>query len=934
MTYRKKLIEVALPLDAINEAAVHEKSIRHGHPSTLHLWFARRPLAACRAVIFASLVDDPSAHPDRFPTDKAQNDERERLFIVIRDLVKWENSNNQEVLNRAKVEIARSTADNPPPLLDPFCGGGSIPLEGQRLGLEAHGSDLNPVPVLITKALIEIPPRFAGNPPVNQQARATLGAASGWTGAQGLAEDVRFYGRWMRDEAQKQIGYLYPKAILPREQGGGEATVIAWLWTRTVECPNPTCRARMPLVRSFWLSTKASKKAWAEPIIDREAKTVRFEAKTGQGSPRSGTVTRQGAVCIVCNTPVPFSHIRTEGNAHRLSQQLMAVVAEGRRERIYLSPSDDQVAAAEKSQPLWRPDGELPKKHRNFQTPAYGMSNIGDLFTPRQLVALSTFSDLTNDVRSRIRQDATASSLADDKVPLAEGGAGATAYADAVVTYLAFALSKMADRGSSICTWFTERDSTRNTFARQAIPMAWDFAELNTLLHGTGSFAGAVDWTAESLDSVPQIRSKMGVAQQLDATVVNPSIEKPLISTDPPYYDNIDYADLSDFFYVWLRRSLSNVYPNLFSTLLTPKAQELIATPHRFGGSKDQARRFFEEGLGKAFANMRVEAGPDYPVTIYYAFKQAESDGDDGKKGVNAIASTGWETMLSGLIDAGFTITGTWPMRSELSNRMIASGTNALASSIVLVCRPRPVDALRTTRRDLINALRRELPKALRELQHGNIAPVDLAQATLGPGMAVFSRYSCVMEADGSPMRVRTALQLINQALDEVLAEQEGEFDGDTRWALAWFEQFGTGEGLYGVAETLSKAKNTSIAGLVEAGLLAAKGGKVRLLRRDELPADWDPSTDKRLTVWETAQQLIRALERDGETGAATLLAKLGERGQIARDLAYRLYTLCERKGWADEALAYNSLVIAWQGIGQLVSRRVAETPRQQEMFT
>ncbi len=932
MTYRKKLIEVALPLDTINAESAREKSIRHGHPSTLHLWWARRPLATCRAVIFSSLVDDPSAHPEQFPTEEAQVAERERLFRIIRELVKWENSNNKTVLGAARAEIMRSTDGNPPPLLDPFCGGGSIPLEAQRLGLEAYGSDLNPVAVLITKALIEIPPKFSGCAPVNPVAHAKVGAGQGWIGARGLAEDVRYYGAWMRDEAQNRIGHLYPKVQLPKEQGGGEATVIAWLWARTVQCPNPVCRARMPLVRSFALSTKPGKKAWVDPVIDRTERTVAFTVHTGAETAPEGTVNRQGATCIVCNTAVPFTHIRAEGKAGRMGEQLMAVVAEGQRGRVYVAPSSEQEALATGPQSDWEPDGEISHWPGRTNVVEYGMTTWSSLFTPRQLVALTIFSGLAGEARERARQDALAAGLSDAGAPLAKGGMGATAYGDAVATYLAFAIDRLAEAGCNAARWQNTGDKIAGVFSRQAIPMVWDFAEANPFSSSTRNFADAIEWVVESIEHVPAVGH--GAVDQRSAVVPSDS-KNYIVSTDPPYYDNISYADLSDFFYVWLRHSLNKVYPDLFRTMLVPKAQELIASPYRFEGSKQRAQQFFEHGLSEAFVTMRAEADPAYPVTVYYAFKQAESEGDDGKGGASVTASTGWETMLTGLINAGFAITGTWPMRSERGGRMNDVGANALASSIVLVCRPRPAEAPRTTRRDFISALKRELPQALRELQHGNIAPVDLAQATIGPGMAVYSRYSRVIEADGTPLGVRTALQLINAALDEVLAEQEGEFDADTRWALAWFEQVGTGDGPYGVAEILSKAKNTSVAGLVEAGLLAARGGKVRLLRRDELPADWDPATDRRLSVWETAQHLIRALEQDGEAGAATLLTRLGERGQVARDLAYRLYNLCERKGWAEEALAYNSLVIAWQGIGQVAIQQAdaSAVPHQQEMF-
>lgn len=921
---KKKLIEVSLPLEAINKESAREKSIRHGHPSTLHLWWSRKPLSTCRAVLFASLVDDPSAHPERFPTEEAQEAERRRLFGIIEELVKWENSNNETVLAKAREEIRRSCNGSPPPVLDPFCGGGSIPLEAQRLGLVAYASDLNPVAVLITKALIEIPPKFAGQSPVHPDAKR-LDLGSTWRGAQGLAEDIRYYGAWMRDEAEKRIGYLYPKVRLSKDQGGGEATVIAWLWARTVTCPNPACGAQMPLVRSFALSTKKGKQAWVEPIVDPAAKTVRFEVRTGQGRPQEGTVNRRGARCIVCDSPVPFDHIRAEGKAGRMGARLMAIVAEGQRGRIYLPPNEEHARAAASAEPTWRPDTDLPEQALGFRVQLYGMTKHADLFTPRQLVALTTFSDLIPEARDRVLRDAIAAGLPDDGVRLADGGSGAQAYADAVAVYLGFALSKQADLGNSLCSWEPIAQCPRHLFARQAIPMVWDYAEGNPLGNSSGAWLVFLDGIARafknSFDWVePAAR---GVAKQADASLLETSAS-PLISTDPPYYDNIGYADLSDFFYVWLRRSLRDVFPDLFSTLLVPKAQELVATPYRFDGSKKKAKRFFEQGLRKAFENMKRVQAPGYPLTLYYAFKQAESEEADEnhKEAGQVTASTGWETMLEGLLGAGFLIDGTWPMRSELSNRLLAIGTNALASSIVLVCRPRPEDAPLGTRKEFVARLKREMPEALKKLQHGNIAPVDLAQAAIGPGMAVFSSYAKVLEPDGNPMTVRTALGLINQVLDEVLHEQESEYDQDTRWAVAWFEEFGTSPGEFGRAEILSKAKDTSVKGLEEAGILEAKGGKVRLLTRDELPADWDPTRDKRLTVWEVTQYLIRTLDRQGEQGAAELLRRVGlGYGEIARDLAYRLYTICERKKWAQEALAYNSLVVAWPELVRLASR-------------
>jgi putative DNA methylase len=977
MTYRKKLIEVALPLEAINVESAREKSIRHGHPSTLHLWWARRPLAACRAVLWASLVDDPSSWPEKFPTEEAQNRERQRLFDilgrielekdkkgntkqVVRGLVSWDEINqpNSAVLLEAQREIARCLAwergEEPatkpdairdyiakyaPPAYDPFCGGGSIPLEAQRLGLQAHGSDLNPVAVLITKALIEIPPKFKDKPPVNPDSRQKQKISS-WEGAQGLAADVRYYGQWMRDEAFKRIGYLYPM-VETNHKGTKDTKVIAWLWARTVKCPNPACGCQMPLVNKFSLSTKKGKEAWVEPFVGdvntegdfnhkgtEDTKgddfgvsgvppKIRFEVRTGKGTAPDGTVNRKGAVCIACNTPVPFDHIRREGKAGRMDSQLMAIVAEGQGGRVYLSPDEEQEYIAKKAQPEWKPETELICKSGVINAPLYGMTKHADLFTPRQLVALTTFSDLVSETREKIKADAVAAGIPDDNLPLNDGGIGATAYADAVATYLGLAVSRSANTICSLTLWSQSRDQSVNVFSRQALPMNWDFPEVNPFAGAAGDFGGTTQSLSKSLATLPS--NIQASVQQQEASSGFGLGQNIVIATDPPYYDNIGYADLSDFFYVWLRRSLNAVYPEIFSTLLVPKAQELVATPYRFGGNKAKAQEFFEAGLGKVFARIHEISHSDYPLTVYYAFKQAETqDGEDNDSNI-VVASTGWETMLEGLIKSDFSIGGTWPMRTERPTGVKIS-VNALASSIVLVCRPRPADAPKAGRRQFLNELKRDLPQALKLLQQGNIAPVDLAQASIGPGMAIYSKYTAILESNGTSMGVRTALQLINQILDEFLTEQEGEFDSDTRWALTWFEQYQFNEALYGDAETLSKAKNTSIQGMVEAGILEAKAGKVRLLKREDLKTDWKPEKDERTPIWEITQHLIHTLDKNGETGAAELLAKLGNKADLAKELAYRLYSLCDRKGWTQEAIAYNSLVTSWPEITRLAN--------------
>jgi len=756
-----------------------------------------------------------------------------------------------------------------------------------------------------------------------------------WKGAQGLAEDVRYYGQWMRDEAEKRIGHLYPKVEVTAEMAQGrpditqyvgrKLTVIAWLWARTVNSPNPAfANVAVPLASTFMLSTKAGKEAYVEPVI--EDGSYRFTVKVGKPTDaegaKNGTKLSRGANfrCLMSDTPMAGDYIKAEGKAERLGARLMAIVADGDRGRVYLAPTPEMEAIALTAQPEWRPETALPDDPRNFWTVQYGLTTYGHLFTPRQLVALTTFSDLVQEVRDRVKADAIAAGLPDDGLALAKIGAGATAYADAVGVYLAFAIDRLADYNSSVATWKPSGEQVMQTYKRQALPMTWDFPESNVLGDSAICWRNAVKYSADNLlATASQHIVTAGFADQRDAATQSTSTEK-VVSTDPPYYDNIGYADLSDFFYVWLRRALKPVFPDLFSTLAVPKAEELVATPYRHG-SKEKAETFFLNGMTQAMHRLAEQAHPAFPVTIYYAFKQAESDGDDG------TTNTGWDTFLAAVIEAGFAITGTWPMRTELSNRMIGSGTNALASSIVLVCRQRSTAAPTATRREFVAALKAELPLALAHLQAGNIAPVDLAQAAIGPGMAVYTRFARVLDAEGKPLSVRAALALINQTLDEALAEQEGDFDADTRWALTWFDQTGFAEGDYGVAEQLSKSKNTAVNGLVEAGIIVSKAGKVRLLKPAELPADWDPITDARLTVWEMVHQLVRVLEAGGESAAAVLVAKLGSQAETARELCYRLYTLCERKKRAVDAMAYNGLVQSWPEITRLAREVASGSP-------
>lgn len=1007
MRQKKKLIEVALPLDAINKASAREKSIRHGHPSTLHLWWARRPLAAARAVIFSQMVDDPSEHTETLLSDpdkkraalrelrkrqaawsvrKAAREaaqlsgdqsvpeagaeptleecvadiERDRLFRIIEDLVLWENATNETVLQRARDEIWQTwrytcaeNAGDPcakelfnryklPAFHDPFAGGGTLPLEAQRLGLESFASDLNPVAVLINKAMIEIPPKFAGLPPVNPEARQTNSMfPREWKGAEGLAEDVLYYGKWMRDEAERRIGHLYPKIDVTAEMAGERSdlkkhvgqklTVIAWLWARTVKSPNPAfAEVDVPLASTFILSAKPGNEAYVEPVVEGNGYqfNVRVGKPTDVEAAKKGTKLSRGAnfQCLMSGTPIAGDYIKAEGRAGRMGARLMAIVAEGERGRVFLSPTQEHEEIARGARPEWKPETPLPDDPRNFWTVQYGLADFGDLFTPRQLVALTEFSDLVKDARELVKRDVPAARVPDNGESLNAGGSGATAYADAIAIYCALACSKSGDLSSAICHWQSNAQHLKiaPALSRHALPMSWDYAEGNPFSSSSGNFLRQWELVAEVLKTfgtgVP------GHVRQMDAMRLDIVPERQVFSTDPPYYDNIGYADLSDFFYVWLRCSLKLILPDLFATLAVPKAEELVATPYRHG-SQPKAEAFFLDGMTKAMRRLAEQQHPVFPVTIYYSFKQAETNAGEG------TASTGWETFLEAVIRAGFSLSGTWPIRTERLGRPTGFESNALATSIVLVCRTRDFSSPTATRREFLSALRAELPTAVNHLQQGNIAPVDLAQAAIGPGMAVFTRYTKVLDAEGQPLSVRQALSLINQTLDEVLTEQEGDFDADSRWALTWFEQFGFAQGDYGIAEQLSKSKNTSVAGMVEAGILESSRGEVRLLKPAELSADWDPTTDPRLTAWEMVHHLIRVLEASGEGAAAILVAKLGVKAEIARELAYRLYTVSERKKRSADALSYNALVQSWPEITRLARERGASIVGQAALF-
>ena len=921
-TYRKKLIEVDLPLDDINRESAREKSIRHGHPSTLHLWWARRPLAACRAVIFASMVDDPSACPEEFPTEEEQRTERARLHNIISQLVVWENTDenkpeNRALLDEARYEIACSVArsrgetaptdlsevirylgDKALPIYDPFCGGGSIPLEVQRLGLRAVGSDLNPVAVLITKALVELPPTFSNLPPVNPDGDPmgmTVGKGKNqqkipWKGTAGLASDIRYYGKWMREEAFKRIGHHYPQAKLP---DGSEAAVIAWLWTRTITCPNPACMVRMPLMRTFQVSRKTGNLQWIKPIVDTAEKTVTFIVQdTSEGVPKDGTVNRNGATCVACHGTVRLAYVREQARAGNMYEQMTGVVAKGDRRRLFLSPTGEHIQAAANAKPEWQPGGSLPDRALGFRVQAYGFTHWHQLFTKRELLGRSTFSDIL---------------LEQVSLELAKDGAS-TEYANAVRSYLALAISRDANRRSSFNIWDNAGHFVAGVFGRQAIPMVWDFPECNPFSESSGNWTAEVEWIVRVVQQLPT-HVHTGEIRQADASSTIDAEHGPIIVTDPPYYDNIGYADLSDFFYVWLRPLLRDIYPSLFAGIQVPKQEEMIASQFRF----ENPRERFEGLLNRTLMLIREKCSPEFPSSIFYAYKQQEEE-REGR------TSTGWETMLTALVNAGFEISGTWPMRTEYTSNLKAN-MNSLASSIVLVCRPRATDARAATRRQFLDALEAELPEALDKLtREGHIAPVDLAQAAIGPGMQIYSRYSRVETISGEQVTVREALAAINRVIAEYDEQAQGDLDGETRFCIGWLRQNGYSEAPYGEAELLAQAMNVSVEELRDShGLLTASTGSVSLLPEDE----YSPQRGARLegiTAWEGCFRMAYHLDPSREDGggidgAAVVARAMGSDAESVERLARLLYNHYDRKGGSRHSVMFNNLVTEWSNI-------------------
>jgi putative DNA methylase len=927
-TYKKKLIEVSLPLPEVNDASAYDKMPGIGpHPKGIHHWWARLPMPTARAVLFASVVDDPGEHPELWPTHKAQDVERARLFDIVRRMMGKKLHDRPDAYADARAEMLRWTGADLPAVFDPFAGGGSIPLEANRLGFEAHAGDLNPVAALLNKCNLEIAPIWTGHAPVNPHDRARIGGTDTWRGSYGLAADVRYYGRVILDEIRTKLGHLYPTVRLPKSHGGIEASVIAWIWARTVASPDPAGRGvHVPLMSTFWLSSKGSE-AWLKPVIDKGKGSWRFEVRTGSPDDRAivkaGTKTGRAQFrCLLTGTAISDEYIKSEGIAGRMGVALVAIVGDAGRGRMYLAVSETHASAARVPVPEGELDEQLAIDPRNIWCVGYGLRRFSQLFTARQLTTLLGLSNCVREIANEVKRHAIAAGLDSTK---------ASSYAKAVTTFLALALDRCADFNNSLCRWKPSGQQSMQLFGRQAIPMVWDFVEPNLMGEKAVCWHTAVDICAGAIEAIAPFSTERASARQIDAATGANGLRNLLVSTDPPYYDNISYASLSDFFYVWLRRSIGGLYPDLFSTVLVPKVSELTAAPERFDGDKQRARQHFESGFRRAFTALREEIDPRFPLTVYYAYKQSDDEGsnDDANEEDAPVVvdlTTGWETLLEALVASGFQITATWPVRASQAWRMRAISSNALASYIVLACRSRAADAPLSGRREFLAELRKDLPAALRHLQQGNVAPVDFAQAAIGPGMSIYSRYSRILEANGRPMSVRAALGLINQIKDEILGEPEADYDPSTRWAIAWYDQHGFGPGSFGDANTLATAHAIAVGMLHDAEVVEAREGEVRLLKAAELEEGWEPEGGERPSIWRMTHQLVRSyfVDKRGDMESAALLRKLGAAGDSAKDLAYRLHAIAERRKRSQDAQGYNALVLGWPEIARLAQSPAA----------
>jgi putative DNA methylase len=920
MTYKKKLIEVALPLASISDAGSREQSIKRGKPTQLHKWFAARPMMTCRAVIWCSMVDDPSSRPEEFPTKELQDEERERLFELLREMIEWENLNNEEVLIRAYKEIEKSFPNGVPCLLDPFGGGATIPLEAQCLGLEARTGDLNPIPVLMQRAMLEIPQAFINRTAINPDSRSLSGVNRGLSN---LAEDFDYYGSLIRETLGKKFRGIYPSVL---SEDNEEKSVIAWIWARAVRSPDPSFSGTVPLVTSWVLSEKNGLTTWVKPVCNFETGQIDYQIVVG-GSPLDGTIKRGVGTCVATGAAIPAEYIKHEAQQGRLTEHLIAVVADGNPGRIYLEASDEQNKALELiDTPAWKPSAPMSSHPQYMAPPRYGLDDWWKLFTPRQLFSSVALADAVKESWVTIESDALRAGFDASGTRLRDGGRGAAAYADAIVTYLSFATHRVLDWNNSLCGWDDKNTVNQQLFRRQAISMSWDFCEINPFEFGAGSLGASIKTLRTAIESLPQHPRPIAAVAQRDAAARVAEFDGAVVSTDPPYYDVVPYADLSDFFYVWARYQLKDIWPDELATLSSPKAEELVADSKRHG-SKEAAKTFFEDGMTVFMKSVAEHQTNEAPATIFYAYKATERSND------GLGVSSGWDTFLQAIVNAGLVITATWPVRTENKTRLRAMNSNALATSVVLACRKRDPEAPIGTRGELIAALKSELPEAVKLLMAQEIPAVDISQSVMGLGMRVFSRYSKILESDGNAMSVRAALSLIDESLTSLQYGENADLDSYTRFAVEWYKDHGFTRGRYEDAETLANGKNVSVEGVVQAGFFSMGQGHAQLIPRNSLDDRWDPTTDSRLTVWETTQYLISAL-LESELRAAQLLRRIGGGlGEQSRQLAYLLYQIANQNRWSEEAGAYNMLVTAWSEMERLSRQELSVDSSPETLF-
>lgn len=889
---KRKLIEVALPLDEINAACKADKDRKTGTIRNLHKWFAPMPLPAWRALLFAAMIDDPE--DDTLRAD---------LLGVIKQLVaNGADLPDDAALADAKARLRAQFPDGMPTVFDPFCGGGSTLIEAQRLGAPTRGSDLNPVPALITRTVTQILPKiWDGQPlhpaavgdrarlarnerqltfPAAEQSRAPL------RGYAGIVQDVNHYAAQIQDRVLRRLSKNY------RSQDG--ENVVAWLWARTARCPNPSCGIDTVLTTSWWLAKRKNELAWLEPIVRDGRVDITVESGRAHGQAQDSPKIGDGVFeCLACKATLDGRYLRSQGKDGRLGLRMTAVVADVAGRRRYRAPTQQDLDAAAVTD-LDSSFAAVPINSggQGIRVGLYGVSTWDEIFSPRQRIWLTALADEVARVPSVVTADG-----------------GAQEWAVAAATLLGLAVGRVAQYESTQVRWFIDSRSGAGqalpAFGRHDVPMQWDFVE-PAPSSVAGSFTGAVRSITAGLS---QASRGDGVVVRQDARVARLA-EPGLVATDPPYFDAIGYADHSDYFYIWHRRALKDVHPDLYGTAAAPKGGELTAIPVHHGNSKDAAREYFIEGFTEAFNNLQQSLRPDLPMLVVYASKEQKATKQE---------ETRWSSILTAMIAADLEITGAWPIHGTGTNRMVGIGTNAVATYVVMTCRPRESTAMSISLTDFTRALRRELGPAVRDLQASSILPVDLAQAAMGPGMRIYSRYRAVLDQAGSRVPVEHAMRLINSALAEVLDEQEGELDPASRFAIRWWETYGWEPGTFGEADKAARPLGIGVDDVVRSQVATSRANKVQLRGSGAMDPRWTPTNDIQPTAWEAVHHLAHKLiDRGGELEAAELMASLGNLHDPAMALVYRLHDIAAKKSRAADQERYNALINSWSELVKL----------------